>query len=89
MLVSSNPQFFQIFHLSAVLRVHTTANYLAFKEKGPGQERGARERNGGKGVGDGKGDWTGREREGTKRGEKWEICPGFGKAEGGNPNLRC
>jgi len=37
-----------------------------------------------KGVGDRKWDWTGREREGTKREEKWEICPGLGKAVCGN-----
>ena len=40
-----------------------------------------------KGVGDRKGDWTGREREETKREEKWKICPGLRKAVGGNPIL--
>jgi len=62
--------------------VHTPTNYLAFEQKGPGngedgQERGARGGKGGKGVRDRKWDWTEMESEVTKRGEKWESCPGF------------
>jgi len=58
--------------------VHTPANYLAFEEKGPrngehGQERRARGGKGGKGVRDRKGDWTGMEREATKRGEMRDL----------------
>ena len=62
--------------------MHTPTNYLAFEQKGSGngedrQEKGARGGKGVKRVRDRKGDWTEMEREVTKRGEKWEICPGF------------